>query len=30
MSVLEMDPSKLPPSVQAMLDLIAAKRRAHG
>jgi len=30
MSVLEMDPSKLPPSVQAMLDLIVAKRRAHG
>ena len=30
MSVLEMDPSKLPPSVQATLDLIATKRRAHG
>jgi 4-carboxymuconolactone decarboxylase len=30
MSVLEMDPSKLPTSVRTMLDLIAAKRRAHG
>jgi 4-carboxymuconolactone decarboxylase len=30
MSVLEMDPGKLPTSVQATLELIAAKRRAHG
>ena len=30
MSVLEMDPSKMPPAVQRMLDLIAAKRRAQG